>query len=139
MASDLVLGLNPRDLMLVGTGGGAAVRNEWADGKPSETPMVRNGGALRRLSGIAVALNGVGLDGATIESTTPLDKIESGVVFRAEGECELRVWAAAKKNERSGKLFAELNTTLFVERLVPVGNAFAAALAKAQRTAAAAG
>lgn len=130
---NLTLGINVNDLMLIGTGGGGVVKNKWADGKRTEELESRNGGPVRNLSGISASLNGVGLDNIGIATSTPLERVEAGMLFRAEGEAELRVWPTVSGGK--DRAFAELNGTLYVERLVPLGNAFDAARKHAARAA----
>jgi len=112
----------PQNFQLYATGGVAQVRAEYADGKRTGESMKRNGVDLRRVTGLAVSYGNQGLDGATIETTTPLEEVQVGTIFRAEGECEINVRADASPGFNGGSPRAWLELSVFVEKLVPVGN-----------------
>lgn len=125
--------LDPSTLLLISTGGEGRERPEFKDGARTGAPVMRNGAAVRRVSGIAVSLAGQGLDGIAVDTSTPLDAIPAGTVLRAEGEAELSIRADAKPGFNGGAPRGELQVSLFVERLAPVPTAeIGAVLARAQ-------
>ncbi|GAB2659242.1 hypothetical protein GCM10027169_22970 [Gordonia jinhuaensis] len=115
--------VDPALVQLVGTGGVGRERALYVDGKRQDAPMKTSGGAtIRRLSGLAVSVGGVGYDGADVESTTPLEAVDAGVIYRAEGHCEVRFRAEGRAGFGDGGPRGVLRTTLFVERVTPVGS-----------------
>lgn len=124
MASSAKFGTVPSEVLVVATGGSARERAEYVDGERTGEPVMRGGAAVRRLTGMAVSVGGLGLDGAVVDTTTPLEEVEAGTIYRAEGEAEIAVRADAKAGFKAGdKPRADLNFTVFIERLVPVGSA----------------
>lgn len=124
MANSARFGTVPSEILVVATGGSARERAEYVDGERTGESMTRGGAAVRRLSGMAVSIGGLGLDGAVIDTTTPLEEVEAGTIYRAEGEAEVAVRAEAKPGFKEGdKPRGELVFTVFIERLVPVGSA----------------
>lgn len=119
----LVLPVDPSSVLVVGTGGDSRPRRAYLNGEPSDDPVLRNGAAVQRLSGVAVSIAGVGVDGATLETTTPLESVVAGTIFRAEGAVECMVRADAKPGFGDRGPRGVLAVTVFVERLVPVGSA----------------
>lgn len=81
----------PDSVLIVGIGGVARQRKSYVNGTASDDPLLRNGAAVQRVSGMAVSIDGVGLDGATIDTSTPLGDVTAGTVFRAEGEVEVQI------------------------------------------------
>lgn len=124
MASSAKFGTVPSEVLVVATGGVARERAEYVDGERTGESVMRGGAAVRRLTGMAVSVGGLGLDGAVVDTTTPLDEVEAGTIYRAEGEVEVGVRAEAKPGFKAGdKPRADLAFAVFIERLVPVGSA----------------
>lgn len=115
----LTIPLDPSQVLLIGTGGGGVVRAEWVDGERTGESITRDGADLRRLSGISVSAAGIGLDGAVVETTTPLDEVGAGTVFAVSGTCELFVRSSSYVDFR-GNSQSELVCTLYVQTLTPV-------------------
>lgn len=119
-ASSATVRVDPAKIVLVGTGGVGRERASYVEGKRQDSPMTwENGAAIRRLSGLAVSVDGVGYDAADVESTTPLDEVAAGTIFQAEGHAELRFRAEGRPGFGDGGPRGVLRTTIFVERLVP--------------------
>src|SRR5699024_362087 len=117
----LTIPATPDDLEIFAIGGSGMVRAEWLDGEKTGKNLQRNGADLRRVTGLAVSLRGQGLDGATVETTTALEEVPSGTIFKGQGEVEVRVRADAQAGFGNGAPRGDLNVTVFVERLEPVG------------------
>ena len=119
--------IDAKQTLILGTGGGGRERAEYVKGAATGAPMLRNGSTLYRLSGVAVSVAGVGMDGVTVETATQLPAIEAGMVFACEGTVELTVGAKAEAGFQKGDApRASLTVSLYVERLVPKGSAFQA-------------
>jgi hypothetical protein len=118
----VVVPVDSTAVLIVGTGGAARQRRAYVGGEPSDQPVLRNDAAVQRLSGVAVSVGGVGLDGATVETTTPIETIAAGTVFRASGVVEVAVRADARSGFNGGGPRGVLAVTVFIERLEPVGN-----------------
>ena len=83
---------------------------------------MRDGAAVRAVTGLAVSVAGVGLDGATVQTVTPLEEISAGQIYAAEGAVEIIARAEAKPGFGGGSPRADLNIVVFIERLVPKGD-----------------
>jgi hypothetical protein len=121
--SRLTLCVDPSTVLLIGTGGTARTRAAYENGVKTDSNVQRAGSDVHRLTGVAVSVNGVGLDGAVIETATPLENVPAGGIFRAEGLAEVSVRADGRPGFAGGAPRGVLAVTVFVERLVPVGNA----------------
>ncbi len=109
-------------LMVIGTGGGSRTRAVYRDGAATGEVVQRDGAAVHRLTGVAVSVAGVGLDGATVETTTPLEEVPAGTVWRVEGSAELSVRADARPGFADRGPRGVLTVTVFAQTLTPVGN-----------------
>ena len=113
----------PSDLLLViGTGGGGRTRTVYRDGAKTDELVERDGSAIHRLTGVAVSVAGVGLDGAMLETTTPLETVEAGTIFRVEGTAELTVRADARPGFGDRGARGVLAVTVYAQTLTPVGS-----------------
>lgn len=121
--SKMTLAVDPKTVLLIGTGGTARTRAHYENGVKTETNVQRNGVDVHRLTGVAVSVNGAGLDGATVETGTPLENVQAGSIFKAEGLTEVSVRSEGRAGFAGGSPRGVLAVTVFVERLVPVGNA----------------
>lgn len=121
MAKTLTLTVDPKDLQLVGTGGEGRVKQEWKDGQPTG-PMLREGASVHRLTGMAVSLGGSGLDGCSVETSTPLEEVPVGSLWKVEGHATVTVRADASAGINGGAPRGNLVATVFVEKLVPIGS-----------------
>jgi hypothetical protein len=109
-------------LMVFGTGGGGRTRSVYRDGAVTDDVVQRDGAAIHRLSGVAVSVAGVGLDGAVVETTTPLETIAAGTVFRVEGSAELLLRADARPGFGDRGPRGVLAVTVYAQTLTPVGS-----------------
>ena len=121
--SRVTLSVDPSSIMLIGTGGTSRTRAAYENGVKTDSNVQRGGADVHRLTGVAVSVNGVGLDGAVVETGTPLENVPAGSIFRAEGLAEVSVRAEGRPGFGSGAPRGVLAVTVYVERLVPVGNA----------------
>jgi hypothetical protein len=121
--SKMTLAVDPSTVLLIGTGGTARTRAQYENGVKTDINVQRDGVDLHRLTGVAVSVNGTGLDGATVETATPLENVQAGSIFKAEGLTEVSVRAEGRSGFGDGSPRGVLAVTVFVERLVPVGNA----------------
>jgi hypothetical protein len=121
--SRLTLCVDPSTVLLIGTGGTSKTRVAYENGVKTDSNVQRGGADVLRLTGVAVSVNGVGLDGAVVETATPLENVPAGGIFRAEGLAEVSVRADGRPGFAGGAPRGVLAVTVFVERLVPVGNA----------------
>lgn len=112
----------PDAVLAIGTGGGGRTRTVYRDGAATDEVVQREGAAVHRLTGVAVSVAGVGLDGAVVETLTPLETVAAGTVFRVEGMAELAVRADARPGFGDRGARGVLSVSVFVERLVPVGS-----------------
>lgn len=113
----------PSELLLViGTGGGGRTRTVYRDGAKTDELVERDGSAIHRLTGVAVSVAGVGLDGAMLETTTPLETVEAGTIFRVEGTAELTVRADARPGFGDRGARGVLAVTVYAQTLTPVGS-----------------
>ncbi len=109
-------------LMVIGTGGGGRTRAVYKDGAATDDVVQRDGAAVHRLTGVAISVAGVGLDGATLETTTPLEQVPAGTVFRVEGTAEVSVRADARPGFSDREPRGVLTVTVFAQTLTPVGS-----------------
>lgn len=121
--SRVTLAVDPETVLLISTGGTARTRVQYENGVKTDANVQRGGVDVHRLTGVAVSVNGTGLDGATVETATPLGEIKAGSIFKAEGVAEVQVRAEGRAAFGDGGPRGVLAMTVFVERLVPVGNA----------------
>lgn len=121
--SKMTLAVDPTTVLLIGTGGTARTRAQYENGVKTDTNVQRGGVDVHRLTGVAVSVGGTGLDGATVETATPLENVQAGSIFKAEGLTEVSVRAEGRSGFGSGSPRGVLAVTVFIERLVPVGNA----------------
>ncbi|WP_082949533.1 hypothetical protein [Mycobacterium sp. ACS4331] len=111
----------PELLLLIGTGGGGRTRTLYRDGAATEELVQRDGAAVHRLSGVAVSVAGVGMDGAIVETTTPLETVEAGTIFRVEGAAELTVRADVRPGFGDRGPRGTLAVSVYAQTLTPVG------------------
>ncbi len=79
---------------------------------------------MHRLSGFAVSVNGVGLDGVTVETSTPLPEVPAGTIFKADGEVELTIRADARAGFGAGATpRGVLSFGIYIQNLLAAGNA----------------
>lgn len=120
--SRIAIPVDAKELIVVGTGGTSKTKPSYVDGKRSDTPAQRDGADLHKLTGIAVSIGGQGVDGATVETLTPLENVESGAIFAAEGKAEVALRADGRPGFGDGGPRGVLAVTVYIERLKPVGN-----------------
>lgn len=120
----LTVPMDPTQVLLVGTGGEARAKVLYEGGARVEGRFVeRDGGTLYGLTGVSVSVAGVGLDGAAVQTVTPMEAVHAGVVYRAEGVCEIAIRADAKPGFSEGAApRGVLVPTVYVEQLTPVGS-----------------
>ncbi|MFJ6261576.1 hypothetical protein [Rhodococcus erythropolis] len=118
----LELGVDPTTVLVIGLGGEARERRVYAKGEATDEMVQRQGGSVRRLSGVAVSVCGRGLDGAVLETSTPLESVPAGAIFRAEGEVSVSVRADAKPGFNGGSPRGSLAVTVYVQTLTPIGD-----------------
>lgn len=112
----------PADQVLVfGTGGGGRTRAVYKDGELTSDVVQRDGAAIHRLTGVAVSVGGVGLDGATLETTTPMDQVPAGTIFKVEGRAEISVRADARPGFGDRGPRGVLAVSVYAQTLTPVG------------------
>lgn len=121
--SKMTLAVDPSTVLLIGTGGTARTRAQYENGVKTDTNVQRGGVDVHRLTGVAVSVGGTGLDGATVETASPLENVQPGSIFKAEGLTEVSVRAEGRAGCGDGAPRGVLAVTVFIERLVPVGNA----------------
>jgi hypothetical protein len=112
----------PESLMVIGTGGGSRTRAVYHDGAATGAVIERDGAAVHRLSGVAVSIAGIGLDGAVVETLTPLESVPAGTVFRVEGSAEVAVRADARAGFGDRGPRGVLVVTVYAQTLTPVGD-----------------
>ncbi|WP_078325025.1 hypothetical protein [Mycobacteroides salmoniphilum] len=112
----------PEGVVAVAMGGDVRLKKSYVNGVASDEPVLRNSAGVRRIP-LAISIDGVGLSGATVETTTPLETVEAGTIFKAEGEIEVSVRADARAGFNGGGPRGVLVVSVFIERLVPVGSA----------------
>lgn len=119
----LIIPIDPEQVLIVATGGVGRERKEYRDGQATGQALQRDGAAIWRLTGIGVSVAGQGLDGATIETATPLEDVPSGTVFVAAGTCELTIRATGVAGfGQNPTPRGQLETTVWIETLNPVGS-----------------
>lgn len=109
-------------LLVIGTGGGGRTRAVYKDGELTEELVQRDGAAVHRLNGVAVSVAGTGLDGAIVETTTPLETVDAGIVFKVEGAAEVAVRADARPGFGDRGPRGVLAVTVYAQTLTPVGS-----------------
>ncbi|MGV0772890.1 hypothetical protein [Mycobacterium syngnathidarum] len=109
-------------LLLIGTGGSVRTRAVYRDGALTEELVERDGAAVHRLTGIAVSVAGAGLDGAIVETTTPLETVPAGTIFKVEGNAELAIRADGRAGFGDRGPRGVLNVTVYAQTLTPVGS-----------------
>lgn len=122
---ELKLPVPADSVLVIGTGGEAREMQEWSGGVATGKPQLHsNGGALRALSGVSVSVAGQGLDGAEVSTTTPLDAIPAGALYRASGEVTVTARADARITGRGADQRArgQVTARVFIETLEPVGD-----------------
>jgi hypothetical protein len=114
--------LDPNQVLAIGTGGGVRAQRAYRDGKATDEPVLVDDAQLHKVTGLAVSVGGRGLDGAEVRTTTPLESVQAGVVFRAEGRCTLSVRADARPGWGDRGPRGVLAVTVYIQRLTPVGS-----------------
>lgn len=114
--------LDPAQIMVFGTGGGARAQSVYRDGVATDEPVLVDGAQLHKLTGLAVSVAGRGLDGAEVDTTTPLEEVPAGMLFQAEGRCTLSVRADAKPGWGNRGPRGVLSVTVYIQTLKPVGS-----------------
>jgi hypothetical protein len=114
--------LDPSTVFAIGTGGGGRAQRVYRDGAATEEPVMVDDAQLHKLTGLAVSIGGRGVDGADVQTTTPLESVPAGTVFRAEGRCTLSVRADAKAGWGDRGPRGLLVVTVYIQRLTPVGS-----------------
>lgn len=109
-------------ILVIGTGGGSRTRAVYKDGAATGDVVERDGAAVHRLSGVAVSVAGAGLDGCVVETSTPLETVPAGTVFRVEGNAELAIRADARAGFGDRGPRGVLGITVYVQTLTPVGS-----------------
>jgi len=122
---ELKLPVPSETVLVIGTGGESRELQEWVGGVATGKPVMHsNGGAIRSLSGVSVSVAGQGLDGAEVSTTTPLDGVAAGAIYRASGEVTVTARADAKITGRGADQRArgQVTARVFIETLEPVGD-----------------
>lgn len=114
--------LDAGQVLAIGTGGGGRAQRVYRDGAATDEPVLVDGAQLHKLTGLAVSVGGVGLDGADVQTTTPLESVPAGTIFRAEGRCTLSVRADAKPGWGDRGPRGLLVVTVYIQRLEAVGS-----------------
>ncbi|MFT4044699.1 MAG: hypothetical protein QM673_16185 [Gordonia sp. (in: high G+C Gram-positive bacteria)] len=115
--------ISAHSLILFSGGGEGRVVREYEGGKPTgQNRKGPNGADLWRLNGVSPSLAGKGVEGAVVETTTPLEKLDPGTIFAAEGAVEMTVTAQAKPGYGDSGPRGTLGVRIFVETLTPRGN-----------------
>ncbi|KXT58238.1 hypothetical protein Y710_03950 [Gordonia sp. QH-12] len=112
----------PESVVIVGTGGSGKIRAAYENGTRVGDLKTPGGEPIWRLNGVSMSVDGVGVDGVTIDTSTPLETVPAGVVFRASGRVTLTLRADGRPGFGDGGPRGVLIATAFVERLDPVGN-----------------
>lgn len=120
--SRMTLPVDAASVVVIGTGGEARTRKEYRGGEATGAMIQRDGADVHRLTGVAVSIGGVGLDGASVETTTGLESVGAGTVFKAEGVVEVSVRADAKPGFGDRGPRGVLVPSVYVQRLVPAGS-----------------
>lgn len=119
----ITLPVDSSSVLLIGTGGTSRTRAAYENGVKTEANVQRGGVDVHRLTGVGVSVNGIGLDGAVVETSTPLENVPAGTIFKAEGVSEVSIRAEGRQGFSGGAPRGVLAVSVFVERMVPVGNA----------------
>ncbi|WP_341258615.1 hypothetical protein [Gordonia malaquae] len=106
---------------VIGLGGTAKIRQAYEDGRRLGDMTADNGKVIRRLSGVAMSVAGVAVDGVTIDTTSVLEEVPAGVIFKASGEVELTIRAEGRAGFGNGGPRGVLQATAYIEELTPVG------------------
>jgi hypothetical protein len=114
--------LDPAQVIAFGIGGGGRAQRVYRDGNATDEPVLVDGAQLHKLTGIAVSVGGRGLDGAQVHTSTPLDTVDAGVLFKAEGRCTLSVRADARPGWGDRGPRGVLAVTVYIQTLTPVGS-----------------
>jgi hypothetical protein len=114
--------LDPSQVLAFGTGGGARAQRVYRDGTATDEPVLVDDAQLHKVTGLAVSVGGRGLDGAEVQTTTPLDTVPAGMLFQAEGRCTLSVRADARPGWGNRGPRGVLAVTVYIQRLNPVGS-----------------
>ena len=114
--------LDPSQIMVFGTGGGGRAQSVYREGKATDEPVLVDGAQLHKLTGLAVSVAGRGLDGAEVRTTTPLEEVPAGMLYKAEGRCTLSVRADAKPGWGDRGPRGILSVTVYIQTLNPVGS-----------------
>lgn len=133
MATSTTLSVDPTTTYVLALGGEARAKAAYgADGNRIEGAIAQREASdgtmidVHTLTGVGVTIGDLGLDDARVSTGTRLDgAIKPGTIFCAEGRVEVSFRAEAKAGYRRGEPpRATLVTSVWVERLSPVGNAF---------------
>lgn len=117
--------VDAKQVMVVGTGGESREKAEYENGAATGMPeRYSSGAAICRLSGVAVSVGGAGLDGVAVTTTTPMETVPAGTVFRASGDVVLTMRANARLVGRGdqARALGDLQASIFIETLEPVGD-----------------
>lgn len=114
--------IDASQVIAFGIGGGGRAQRVYRDGTATDEPVLVDGAQLHKLNGLAVSVGGRGLDGAQVHTSTPLDTIDAGVLFKAEGRCTLSVRADARPGWGDRGPRGVLAVTVYIQTLTPVGS-----------------
>lgn len=114
--------VDPGQVIAFGTGGGGRAQRVFRDGTATDEPVLVDGAQLHKLTGIAVSVGGRGIDGAQVHTSTPLETVPAGVLFKAEGRCTLSVRADARPGWGDRGPRGVLAVTVYIQTLTPVGS-----------------
>lgn len=113
------------EVAIYGLGGDVRPRTSWGSDDPETREGTEGPVAVHAVTGAGVSIGGIGQDGATLLIGTPLETMEVGTIYRAEGRVEVTHKAQAKVLDIPGepvKAIPSLLTEIWVERVVPVGS-----------------
>lgn len=132
MASTNSLTLHPEAGTVALIGGGKLTEVKDFKDQKEVGPKLRDGRQLRRAPGITAMLDGVPLDGFTVQTVADIDAFPDGCVLAASGVVEITIRGEARPGFGDSGPRANLTGSVFVEGITPVGT-FADLLTNAAR------
>lgn len=122
MASTSSLTLTPEAGTVALFGGGKLTEVKDYKDQKENGPKLRNGRQLRRAPGVTAVLNGVPLDGFTVQTVADIDSLPDGSVLAASGVVEITIRGEARPGFGDGGPRASLTGSVFIEGITPVGS-----------------
>lgn len=116
------IGIDPTSVTLIG-GGEVPLVKGFANGISTGEPVMRDGKPVRTLRTATVFIDGVPVEGITVQTTTDIESIPNGSIMRGEGAPAILVLRAdARPGFNGGAPRGEIAGSIFLQGLTVVAS-----------------